>query len=387
MTNPLLELKELGQSIWLDYIQRNLITSGELQRLIDDDGLAGVTANPSIFEKAIAHSDDYDELISRMRDKSPTEIYEALAFEDVGMAADVLRPVYDQTNGGDGFVSIEVLASLANDTPGSIRDARRYWQAVHRPNIMIKIPATQAGLPAIEELLANGININITLIFSIERYLAVAEAYIRALERRVETGQPIDRIASVASFFVSRVDTLADKKIEEKLNQTTDAATQEKLRSLLGKVAIANSKVAYQHYKRIFHGERFAHLKALGARPQRVLWASTSTKNPKYPDTYYVDELIGPETVNTLPPETLELFRAHGKVRPSLAENVDGAYETLRKLGELGISLDAITDQLEMDGVKQFDDAYQKLMKEIEQKQAQKRAAARSAAGSVTNKP
>jgi transaldolase len=307
-----------------------------------------------------------------MAGRSTKEIYEAIAFEDVGMAADIFKPVYEQTKRADGYVSIEVLASLANDTQGSIRDARRYWQAVNRPNIMVKIPATKEGLPAIEECLAAGININITLIFSIQRYLAVAEAYMRALERRVENGQPIDGLASVASFFVSRVDTLADKKIEEKLNQVTDGGQKQTLQALLGKVAIANSKVAYQHYKGIFGGERFRTLRDKGARPQRVLWASTSTKNPKYPDTYYVDELIGPETVNTIPPETLEKFREHGRVRPSLEENVEVAYETLKRLTEVGISLDAVTDQLEIEGVKQFDDAYNKLLKEIEEKEKQK---------------
>ena len=372
MVNPLLELKKAGQSVWLDFIRRDLMTGGELQRLIDQDGLAGVTANPAIFEKAISHGIEYDGTIARLAGRSTKEIYEAIAFEDVGMAADIFKPVYEQTKRADGYVSIEVLASLANDTQGSIRDARRYWQAVNRPNIMVKIPATKAGLPAIEECLAAGININITLIFSIQRYLAVAEAYVRALERRVENGQPIDGLASVASFFVSRVDTLADKKIEEKLNQVTDGGQKQTLQALLGKVAIANSKVAYQHYKRIFGGERFKTLRDKGARPQRVLWASTSTKNPKYPDTYYVDELIGPETVNTIPPETLEKFREHGRVRPSLEENVEAAYETLKRLTEVGISLDAVTDQLEIEGVKQFDDAYNKLLKEIEEKEKQK---------------
>jgi transaldolase len=374
MANPLLELKELGQSVWLDFIRRDLLTSGQLKRLIDQDGVAGMTANPSIFEKAISHGSEYDETIARLLGHSTKEIYEALAFEDVGMAADVFKPVYEQTRRADGYVSIEVLASLAHDSEGSIRDAKRYWQAVNRPNIMVKIPATLEGLPAIEESLAAGVNINITLIFSIDRYLAVAEAYLRALERRVENGQPVDGMASVASFFVSRVDTLADKKIEEKLNQSAGSDTQAKLRSLLGKVAIANSKVAYQHYKQIVTSERFGRLRAKGARPQRVLWASTSTKNPKYPDTYYVDELIGRDTVNTIPPETLEKFRDHGKPRPSLEENVDAAYDVLKRLGEVGISLSAITDQLELEGVQQFDDAYNKLLGEIEEKAKQKRA-------------
>ncbi|MCA1553982.1 MAG: transaldolase [Chloroflexi bacterium] len=373
MTNYLRELKKFGQSVWLDNIRRGLITSGELQRLVDEDGLSGVTANPSIFEKAIAHSSDYDDILSAKSGRTAEEVYETIAFEDVGMAADVLRPVYDQTRGGDGYVSIEVLASLANDTQGSIRDAKRYWQTLNRPNIMVKIPATLEGLPAIEQSLCNGINVNITLIFSIERYLAVAEAYVRALEQRAEKGERVDQIASVASFFVSRVDSLADKLIEQKLSTAGDSAQKQTLQSLLGKVAIANSKVAYQHYKRIFEGERFAKLRAKGARPQRVLWASTSTKNPNYPDTYYVDELIGPETVNTIPPETMDKFREHGHVRASLEENVEEAYATLKRLADVGISLDEITRQLEIEGIKQFDDAFIKLLQEIGEKQKQKR--------------
>ena len=360
MVNPLLELKKAGQSVWLDFIRRDLMTGGELQRLINQDGLAGVTANPAIFEKAISHGSEYDGTIARLAGRSTKEIYEAIAFEDVGMAADIFKPVYEQTKRADGYVSIEVLASLANDTQGSIRDAKRYWQAVSRPNIMVKIPATKEGLPAIEECLAAGININITLIFSIQRYLAVAEAYVRALERRVESGQPIDGLASVASLFVGREEGASGE------------GQKQMLQALLGKVAIANSKVAYRHYKQIVGGERFKRLRDKGARPQRVLWASTSTKNPKYPDTYYVDELIGPETVNTIPPETLEKFREHGRVRPSLEENVEAAYETLKRLTEVGISLDAVTDQLEIEGVKQFDDAYNKLLKEIEEKEKQK---------------
>ncbi len=373
MANPLLELKKCGQSVWLDFIRRDLITTGELQQLIERDGLSGVTANPSIFEKAISHGIEYDDTIAKLVSHSTKEIYEAIAFEDVSMAADVLKPVYDQTQRADGYVSIEVLASLAHDTQGTARDVKRYWQAVNRPNVMVKIPATKEGLPAIEESLASGININITLIFSIERYLAVAEAYVSALERRAERGEPIDCMASVASFFVSRVDTLADKQIEEKLKQAKDSVQKQKLQSLLGKIAIANSKVAYQHYKQIFESERFNKLRVKGARPQRVLWASTSTKNPKYPDTYYVDELIGSDTVNTIPPETLEKFREHGKVHPSLEDNVDEAYATLKLLDEVGISLDAITEQLEAEGVKQFDDAFNKLIQKIEEKELQKR--------------
>ncbi len=374
MTNRLLELKRYGQSIWLDFIRRGLITSGELQRLIDDDGLAGLTANPSIFEKAIAESDDYDEVIARMSARSAGEVYEALAFEDVQMAAALFAPLYEKTRGDDGYVSIEIPASLARNTEGSIREARRYHDTVNRPNVLVKIPATEEGIPAIEESLADGISINITLIFSIERYLQVHEAYLRALERRVEQGQPIHHLASVASFFVSRVDSLADKLIEKKLSETSDPAMQEQLRSLLGKVAIANSKVAYRRFKEVCNSERFARLQQHGARVQRVLWASTSTKNPKYPDTYYVDELIGPHTVNTLPPETLKLFREHGKVRPSLEENVGEAQAILDRLAEVGISRAAIAQQLEAEGAKAFDDAYKKLLQVIEQRTEEHRA-------------
>jgi transaldolase len=371
MANHLLELKELGQSVWLDYIRRDLMTAGELRRLIDEDGLAGVTANPSIFEKAIAGSNLYDADIAMAGGNDPASIYESLAIADVQMAADIFAGVYKATNGGDGYVSLEVPASLAYDASGSISDARRYARAVDRPNVYIKIPATEPGLTAIEESLAAGININITLIFSIERYLGVTEAYLKALERRAARGQPIDRLASVASFFVSRVDTLADKLIEKKLSQTSDPVLQATLRSLQGQVAIANSKVAYEQYQRIFSGERFKKLAAKGARTQRVLWASTSTKNPKYPDTYYVDELIGPDTVNTLPPETLKLFREHGHVRLSLTENVAGAHRVLEQLEAVGISREAIGRQLEEEGVKLFDDAFTKLVESIRSKAAQ----------------
>jgi transaldolase len=368
MTNHLLELKAQGQSVWLDYIRRDLMSSGELQRLIDEDGLSGVTANPSIFEKAIDGSNLYDADIAKAKTSDPVDGYEALAFADVQAAADIFAPLYRESNGGDGYVSIEVPASLANDSEGTIREAKRYWQQVGRPNSFVKIPATEAGLTAIEESLAAGININITLIFSIERYLAVAEAYLRALERRVAAGQPIDRLASVASFFVSRVDTLADRLIEQKLAETTDRTKRETLESLGGQVAIANSKVAYQHYREIFGEERFQRLAAQGARKQRVLWASTSTKNPKYPDTYYVDGLIGPDTINTLPPETLKLFREHGRVRPTLTDNVDGAHYVLDTLDQVGISRKAIGEQLEREGVKQFDDAFNKLIESIRNK-------------------
>ncbi|MBI5876176.1 MAG: transaldolase [Chloroflexi bacterium] len=367
MGNPLLELKAQGQSVWLDYIRRDLITSGELQRLIDGDGVAGVTSNPSIFEKAITSSADYDPVIKRTAGQPATAIFDALAIDDVRAACDVFAPVYVQTGGGDGYVSLEVPASLAYDTTGTISAARRFWEAVARPNVMIKIPATAAGVPAIEESLAAGININITLIFSLERYKQVAEAHQRALERRVEQGQPVDRLASVASFFVSRVDSLIDKQLTDKA-QTADADTAKRLRALQGKIAIANSRLAYWHFQQLTQGERFRALAVRGACPQRLLWASTSTKNPQYPDTYYVDELIGPQTVNTIPPDTLKLFREHGRVRASLAEDVSGAQAAIDSLAALGIDLAAATDQLEHEGVKLFDDAYNKLLRAIEVK-------------------
>jgi len=357
--NPLLALKTQGQSVWFDYIRRDLITSGELKRLIAGDGVAGVTSNPAIFEKAITSSADYDPVIRQMAGQPATAIFDALAIADVRAACDVFAPLYAQSNGGDGYVSLEVPASLAYDTAGTMAAARRYWDAVARPNVMIKIPATAAGVPAIEESLAAGININITLIFSRERYMQVADAHLRALERRAAQGQAIDRLASVASFFVSRVDSLIDKQLAAKGNTV-----------LQGKIAIANSKQAYRHFEQLIAGARFRALAARGARPQRLLWASTSTKNPQYPDTYYVDELIGPQTVNTIPPDTLALFRDHGRVRASLIEDVAGAQTAIDGLAAAGVDLAAATDQLEHEGVKLFDDAYNKLLKAIERKRA-----------------
>jgi transaldolase/glucose-6-phosphate isomerase len=367
LENPLIELERLGQAIWLDSIRRGQILSGELQKLIDEDGLSGETANPTIFEKAIGGSTDYDEAIRKLvqQGKSPLEIYEAIAIEDVRMATDVFRPTYDRTQGADGFVSIEVSPKLAYDTQKSIDEAKRFFREVGRPNVMIKIPGTKEGIPAIEECLYEGLNINITLLFSIQAYEAVAWAYIRALERRAAEGKPIDRIASVASFFVSRIDTLADKQIESKLRQTTDPSLQAKLHSLEGKVAIANAKLAYQSFKRIFGDPRFLALKDKGARVQRPLWASTSTKNPNYPDTLYVDTLIGPDTVNTLPLETIHAYRDHGRPHLSLEEDLEGARQTLETLSEVGLSLDAITDQVLKEGVEKFDASLDALLEVI----------------------
>ncbi len=368
--NPIAELERLGQSIWLDSIRRGQILSGDLGRLIEEAGLSGETANPTIFEKAIGGSTDYDVPIRTLvqQTKSPLEIYETLAVEDVRMATDVFRPIYNRTQGGDGFVSIEVSPKLAFDTQGTIEEARRFFKQVGRPNVMIKIPGTKEGTPAIEQCLYEGININITLLFSIQAYEEVAWAYIRALERRAAEGKPINRIASVASFFVSRIDTLADQQIQERLRSTTDPALMERLQGLEGKVAIANAKLAYESFQRIFGDPRFEALRQKGARVQRPLWASTSTKNPKYPDTLYVDALIGPDTINTLPQETIEAFRDHGKAQRTIDQDLDGARQTLQTLSDVGLSLDAITSQVLKEGVVKFDESLDKLLKVIDNK-------------------
>ncbi len=370
--NPLQQLHDAGQSIWLDYIRRSLITSGELDRMIAEDAITGITSNPSIFEKAIGGSSDYDDALNALiradGKRSAGELFEALAVEDIQAACDKLRPIYDRTNGLDGYVSIEVSPHLVHDTRGTIAEAHRLHDEVNRPNVLVKIPGTDEGLPAIEQCLADGVSINITLIFSLEYYEKVANAYLNALEKRVAQGQPIDKIASVASFFVSRVDTLVDKLLEEKI-KTASGAEKEKLTSLLGKTANANAKLAYQKYLELFHqGERFARLKAKGAMVQRCLWASTSTKNPKYSDVLYVEDLIGPETVNTMPTQTIEAFKDHGRVANTLTEGIDEARSILKQLGEVGISYKAVTDQLEDEGGKLFADSFDALMKTLEEK-------------------
>jgi len=371
--NPLVELEKLGQAIWLDSIRRGQILSGDLQKLIDEDGLTGETANPSIFEKAIGSSSDYDSLVKDLvkEGKTPLEIYETIAIGDVRMACDVFRPIYDRTKGADGFVSLEVSPKLAYDTQGTIDEARRFFKAVDRPNVMIKIPGTPQGVPAIEQCLYEGLNINITLLFAVSAYEEVAWAYIRALERRLAESKPIQNVASVASFFVSRIDTLADKLLDEKARTTTDPKAKAKLETLGGKVAVANAKLAYQRFKAIFGDARFVALKEKGkARVQRPLWASTSTKNPHYPDTLYVDTLIGPDTINTLPEETLVAYRDHGVPRLTIEEDLDGMRRTFQELGEEGISLEAITDKVLEEGVVKFDDALNKLLQVIEAKRA-----------------
>ncbi len=362
--NPLVELTKLGQSSWHDGIERELITSGELKRLIDEDGLRGVTSNPTIFEKAIERSDDYSYQLREQagRRKSASEIYEALAVRDIQMAADLLAPVFEKADGTDGFVSLECSPLLARDTAATIEEVRHLWRVLDRKNVMIKIPATPEGFPAIEQCIYEGININITLIFSLASYEKTIEAYLRGLERRVAEGKPIDRIASVASFFVSRIDTAVDKRIQEQIARAKSEKEKEKLESLLGRIAIANAKVAYQIFKEVFHGERFATLITQGARVQRPLWASTSTKNPAYSDVYYVEALIGPETVNTLPPATLKAFRDHGRAKLSLEENLNEEGAMLARLKEAGISLDEVTQQVLDEGVTLFSRSFEKLM-------------------------
>jgi transaldolase/glucose-6-phosphate isomerase len=362
--NPLAELEKVGQSVWFDQMERKLVTTGRLQQMIDEDDLRGLTSNPTIFEKAIGGSEDYDAQLRQLAAKNADRdtIYDELVLQDIGDAADVFKPVYDRCKGGDGFCSIEVSPLLARDTQGTINEAKRLFGRLNRPNVMVKIPATPEGIPAIEESIANGININITLIFSNDVYKQVMEAYLRGLERRVEKNLPISDIASVASFFVSRIDTKADKQIEEKLKATGD----QELEGLLGKVAIANAKLAYQEFKKVFGSERFEKLRHYGARVQRPLWASTGTKNPKYSDVLYIESLIGPDTVNTVPPATYDAFKDHGHVRLTLEENVEEAAEVLKKFHDKGLSLDAITKELTDEGVKSFDASFDSLMSTIE---------------------
>jgi transaldolase/glucose-6-phosphate isomerase len=366
--NPLKKLQQLGQSIWLDFIRRNLITSGELQRLINEDGLRGITSNPSIFEKAIAGSTDYADTLQQLRSQglSAGDIYERIAIQDIQDAADMLAPVYKSTNRHDGYVSLEVSPKLARSTQETIVEARRLWKAVNRPNVMIKVPGTDEGAPAVQQLISEGININITLLFSQDAYLKVAEAYMAGLE--AYKGD-VSGIASVASFFVSRIDSEVDARINAKLK---DAKGQEELlRSLLGKVAIANAKQAYRHYQKMIAGSRWKALAARGAQPQRLLWASTSTKNPDYRDVMYLEELIGPETVNTVPPATLDAFRNHGNVSRTLDANLEAADKTMGDLEKAGISMNDVTAKLLEDAIKLFDDAFDKLIAAVEEKKTQ----------------
>ena len=367
--NPLRQLLDYGQSMWLDYIRRDLFTTGKLKQLIDEDGLRGMTSNPSIFEKAIGESSLYDDILKSLagrKDLDTTAKFEQIAIRDIQDAADALRGVYEESKFRDGYVSLEVSPYLALKTQETIDEARRLWKTVKRDNVMIKVPGTAQGLPAIRQLIGEGLNINITLLFAQEVYEKVAEAYIAGLEEFAGRGGNLKKMASVASFFISRIDTLVDSKIEEKLKATTDTKQQALLKSLLGKVAIANGKLTYQRYQRIFSGPRWQALAAKGAQTQRVLWASTSTKNPNYRDVIYVEELIGPDTVNTMPPATIDAFRDHGKVRKSLTEDVAGAARVMDDLARGGISIKEVTDKLTQDGVKLFADAFDKLLAAVE---------------------
>ncbi|HXY15817.1 MAG TPA: transaldolase [Terriglobales bacterium] len=368
-TSPVKDLLKFGQSVWLDYIRRDLIASGELQRLIDEDGLRGMTSNPSIFEKAIVDSKYYSDSLKELDKRTDLDAngrYEALAIRDIQDAADVLRPVYLSTKRRDGYVSLEVSPFLARDTRKTLSEARRLWKAVGRENIMIKVPGTAEGIPAFQQLISEGININVTLLFAQEVYDEVAEAYIAGLAQLAAKGGDVSKIASVASFFISRIDTLVDSLIEQRLKSVKDEREKSELQSVMGKVAIANGKQTYQRYLRIFGADRWKKLADKGAQTQRVLWASTSTKNPKYSDIMYVEELIGLDTVNTMPPVTLDAYRDHGHPRPSLTEDVGTANQVMEKLARLGISIQEVTDKLTEDGVRLFAEAFEKLLKAVE---------------------
>src|SRR6266699_1505297 len=370
MTNPLLQLKAQGQSVWYDTVDREQLNNGLFKRLVDEDGIVGVTANPTIFQKSISHGDAYDEQITQLirEEKSTGEIYESLVIRDIRTVADMLLPIYERANRQDGFVSLEVSPDLAHDTEATLSEARRFWKMVDRPNLMIKIPATPEGLPAVRQTLTEGMNINITLIFSIDDYRKVANAFISALEDRNAEGKEISHIASVASFFVSRVDTLVDQLLEDKIKVSSDSAEQQKLKSLKGKAAIANARLVYQDFKHIFQAPRFETLKHSGAHVQRPLWASTSTKNPAYRDVLYAEELIGPDTVDTMPLKTIESFRDHGRVRLSIEDHLPGAKAELAALADIGIGYDQVTRQLQEEGVQKFIDSFRKLFECIDNK-------------------
>jgi transaldolase len=362
--NPLQQLAKLGQSIWLDYMRRDLVTTGELQKLIREDGLKGLTSNPTIFQKAVEGSRDYDDLFSEWapRKASAGEVFEALAVRDIRDASRIFRPVWEETRRRDGFCSIEVSPTLAHDTEGTLTEARRLWKTLSVHNVLIKIPGTKEGVPAIEQAISEGINVNVTLLFSQEAYAQVAEAFIRGLEKRAARGEDVSQLAPVASFFVSRIDTLVEKFIAQREKAGATPEQKRLLDQVTGKVAIANAKQAYQRYQKIFSGARWKELAEKGAQTQRVLWASTGTKNPRYSDVLYVEELIGPETVNTVPPATLEAYRDHGKPRRTLDQGLDEADATMRALEKAGISMKEVTDQLVVEGVKSFADSFQALI-------------------------
>ncbi|MBD1869776.1 transaldolase [Oculatella sp. FACHB-28] len=372
-TNHLLEIKQYGQSIWMDNLSRDLIQSGELKQLVETKGISGITSNPAIFEKAIAGNAVYDgDIEAGIRaGKSVQEIYESLIFDDIRNACDILRPVYESSNGLDGYVSIEVPPSIAHDSEMTTSEAKRYYEAIGKENVMIKIPGTESGLPAVKATIAEGINVNITLLFSVQSYINTAWAYIEGLEARAAKGEDISKIASVASFFLSRIDINIDERIEQKLKEGTDRLEKEaKLRQVMGKVAIANAKIAYQEYKKIFGGDRWQALAAKGAKVQRLLWASTSTKNPDYSDVMYVDELVGPETVNTLPPATIEACADHCDVASRIETDVDKAYNLIESLKDpdIDINLDEVMDELLTEGIDKFVKPFESLMKSLQEK-------------------
>jgi transaldolase len=371
-TNHLLEIKQYGQSIWMDNLTRNLIQSGELKQMVENRGIAGITSNPAIFQKAIAGNAVYDKSIEAeiRTNKSVQQIYESLVFDDIRNACDILMPVYQQTNGLDGYVSIEVPPSIAHDTEKTIQEAKRYYAQIERPNVMIKIPGTDAGLPAVEAVIAAGINVNVTLLFAVNSYVQCAEAYLKGLEARVQKGEDISKIASVASFFLSRIDTNIDEKIDSKLKGIDDATVRAKLEAVKGKVAIANAKLAYQEYKKIINSDRWKALAAKGAKVQRLLWASTGTKNPNYSDVMYVDELIGPDTVNTLPPSTIDACADHCHVASRIETNVDEAYHLIDSLKDpdIGIDISQVMDELLTDGIEKFVQPFDALIKSLQDK-------------------
>ncbi|NDJ18173.1 transaldolase [Myxacorys almedinensis] len=372
-TNHLLEIRDYGQSIWMDNLSRDLVESGELKRLIETRGLRGITSNPAIFEKAIAGNKIYDaDIEAAIRAEKPLmEIYETLVFEDIRNACDIFLAIYEESDGLDGYISIEVPPTIAHDTQKTIEEARRYHQEVNRPNLMIKIPGTSAGLPAVEQVISEGISVNVTLLFSVQSYIDSAWSYIRGLEKRVEKGEDISKIESVASFFLSRIDINIDEKIDTLLAKGTDQLTTEaKLKAIKGKVAIANAKIAYQEYKKIIADPRWLALKEKGANVQRLLWASTSTKNPEYSDVMYVDELVGPDTVNTLPPNTIEACADHCDVAPRVETGVEEAYNLIQSLSdpEVDINLDQVMDELLVDGIAKFVKPFESLMQSLQEK-------------------
>ena len=363
------KLREIGQSFWLDNLSRDIINSGELKRLIEEDGITGITSNPTIFQKAISGSKDYDASLRSMLDKEirdGKELFLGLAFEDISKAADLLWPVYQKSGGLDGFVSIEVSPDLAYETEKTIAEARRLFSTIGKKNVLVKVPGTKQGLPAIEQLTAEGVNVNVTLLFSVRRYEEIAEAFIRGLEKRAREKAPLDEIFSVASFFVSRVDTLADKLLEARLSSAPSDEAEKKIKSLMGKAAVANARVAYRRYKEIFSGKRF--LALTRAHVQKILWGSTGTKNPGYSDIKYVEELMGPDSINTMPEATLKAFKDHGRVASTIYDKSGEAERLFSELREVGVDIDQVTEQLESEGVKLFSDSFHLLLREIAQK-------------------